>query len=722
MSPITVTKVLSICAALALSLQASPVASAQAPSDASGASAQDPTALMKDFLHYVRIAKPDLASASAKALLNSGISDADLASIVIDNDLEEKLISVLRRGRQMPGVSDQVAEIEVRVEDGRMALARNPELIAKSITMLTGSLREKMLAEERLVAAGEYAVPGLLDVVVKAQNPQLEVAATKVIERIKRQAVLPLCAALPEVGPIPQRKICNMLGEIGYPAAEPFLLELADSKKVDDSVKEAAMRAFKRLGGKSTSISAQFIALGQRFFDNQLSLIAWPTEPTNNIWHYDGYAGLLPTTVPTAIYGDVMSMTMALKALDFDPKSAPALSLYVAADLRRENDLRPGMTDPIFGGSRYSPQFFATAVGSATTQDVLALAIDRYDTALVRDAVEALSETTGRANIFGTARLPLLECLRYPDRRVQYDSALVLASALPDRKFPGDEIVVPLLGSAVRDSDAMYGMVVASNEEDRRTYGDDLKSMGFTVLQGGADYAHVRDTVGATVGLDLIVVRGDIDVVRKTVQGLRSDNLTAAVPVIACVNGTDQMQLESEYMNDRATKIWQAGAGQSQFVAAVTNLLDLNGSQVLDEGTALEYMMAALDALKSVALSSTSTYDITAAEPALLEALANRDGHERLMVAEVVALLPGEKAQQALFDAAITSDGLDQIDLFDLAAASARLFGNQATTRQISTMREMIPNTSGEIADAIGRAYGALNVGPEDAVQLLLKK
>ena len=80
------------------------------------------------------------------------------------------------------------------------------------------------------------------------------------------------------------------------------------------------------------------------------------------------------------------------------------------------------------------------------------------------------------------------------------------------------------------------------------------------------------------------------------------------------------MTLENEYMNDRATKIWQAGAGQSQFVAAVTNLLDLNGSQVLDEGSALEYMMAALDALQGIARSSSSTFDITAAEPALLEA------------------------------------------------------------------------------------------------------
>ena len=34
----------------------------------------------------------------------------------------------------------------------------------------------------------------------------------------------------------------------------------------------------------------------------------------------------------------------------------------------------------------------------------------------------------------------------------------------------------------------------------------------------------------------------------------------------------------------------------------------------------------------------------------------------------------------------------------------------------------MISNSDGDTADAIGRAFGALNVGPADAVRLLLQK
>ena len=722
MSSTTATKVLIVSAALALPFGLVMSSSAFAQSGTTAATAQDPTTLMKDFLHYVRIAKPELAAASGQALLDSSITDEQLALLVADNDLEDKLISVLRRGRRMPGVEGIVSEMETRVEDGRIGLARDSKRIAESVQMLGGTLRQKMLAETRLVAAGEYAMPALLAAVVDGNDPVLEVAATSVIERIKRQAVLPLCAALMQVDPSAQRKICNMLGEIGYPTAEPFLLELADAKGTPDVVKDAAMRAFKRLGGTSTSVSAQFVALGRRFFEKEMSLTPWPAEPMNNIWSYDGYAGLTPTSIATPIYSDVMAMKMAQAALGFDDGSADALSLFVASDLRRGNDMSDGMTDPIFGDQSYSAEFFATAVGPGTTQDVLAMALDQFDTALVNDALVALGDTTGRANLFVGSRLPLLECLRYPDRRVQYRAALVLANALPKQSFPGDDAVVPLLGSAVRDSGAMFGIVVASNDEDRRTYGSDLQAMGFTVLDGGDSYDTVRTQLGRSVGLDLVVVRGDSALIRETVKGLRNDNLSAAVPVIACTNAADEMDLGNDFSGDRATMVWTAGGDQPAVMNAATALLKRTGGASMDEGEALEFSLASLDALARVAASDSTVLEVASARTALLEALANGDGHMHLLVADVLSMIPGSDAQQALIDSALAaSDEMEQIDMLDLVAASARRFGNQAASRQVSALQDMIRSSKGDVADAAGRAFGALNVGPRQAVELILK-
>ena len=67
-----------------------------------------------------------------------------------------------------------------------------------------------------------------------------------------------------------------------------------------------------------------------------------------------------------------------------------------------------------------------------------ALAIDSRDTPLVRDSLTALERTTAAGNLFNEYldRQPLLDAMQHPDRRVQYDTALILAKA-PDTLFAG---------------------------------------------------------------------------------------------------------------------------------------------------------------------------------------------------------------------------------------------------------------------------------------------
>ena len=139
---------------------------------------------------------------------------------------------------------------------------------------------------------------------------------TKVIEQIKRQAVIPLCVALPEVDAGTQRKICDMLGQIGWPTAAPFLLELAQNSETPENVKLAAMRAYRRVGGQSDNVASQFAALARRYFNQQQSLIPYPGDADNNFWRYDHFAGLQGTPVPTNIFCQVMAMTMASRITD----------------------------------------------------------------------------------------------------------------------------------------------------------------------------------------------------------------------------------------------------------------------------------------------------------------------------------------------------------------------------------------------------------------------
>ena len=95
-----------------------------------------------------------------------------------------------------------------------------------------------------------------------------------------------------------------------------------------------------------------------------------------------------------------------------------------------------------------SIRFYATVFGTQTCLDVLALAIDKLDTPLVRDAIAALSKSTVGANLFsrGKGRQPLLDALAYPERRVQYEAALTLGHASTDCTDPTGSSSSPVLG------------------------------------------------------------------------------------------------------------------------------------------------------------------------------------------------------------------------------------------------------------------------------------
>ncbi len=406
----------------------------------------DPAQLLEDFVFYCLTANPQLASASADALLGSGMSDADLAELLDEKgktQVERFDVAVVRAQRIAdPELERASGELSLRIEQGRMDLARDPSRIDAAIQMLVGNQRERLLGRRRLVSAGEYAVPALLREITEGKNERLKNQCISVLQEIGRQAVTPLSAGLLQLGdPQSQRIVADILGTIGYAHAAPVLRELADDPNASSPVRDAADRALRRFNNPdlfNLPVSNLYAAVGRQYFDESESLIAFPGEPSNNVWSYDAFVGLQRTPVPTEIYGEVMAMKMASAALKNDPLNSGALSLFVASNLKRENEIPAGMTDPIFGENQYTPEFYATVFGTQTCLDVLEMALDQVNTPLVRDAIKALSQTTGGANLFGKVRTrqPLLEALQYPDRRAQYEAALTLARRCPGRAFP----------------------------------------------------------------------------------------------------------------------------------------------------------------------------------------------------------------------------------------------------------------------------------------------
>ncbi|MHC4415814.1 MAG: hypothetical protein ACYS0G_11070 [Planctomycetota bacterium] len=687
---------------------------------------EDPAELLEDFVHYARIAKPDLAAAYANALLQSGITDAELAELLDEGKTtRERFDAALVKAHRVPELEDIAAELDRRVLHGRLDLARDPQRIEEAISMLTGTQRMKILGRRLLSEASEYAVPALLRVITDAGNGRLWEAAGRMLVEIGRHAVTPLCESLPHLDPDNQRYLCGLLGEIGHPHAAPYLMELAQDQSASATTRDAASRAFRRVGGVNGSLSTLFARLGQQYFNESESLVAYPYEATNNVWSFDPFGGLGATPVATEIFSEVMAMRTASKALEIDPGNATALSLFVAANLKRANELPPGVDDPIYGQNLYSPEFYATVFGTQVCLDVLGMGIDRLDTPLVRDAIAALAQTTGGANLFSgrDGRQPLLESLQYPDRRVQYEAALTLGRALPVQRFAGDVRVVPLLGSAVRTGDESFAVVIADDEEDRRVHATRLENVGFTIVAAGAGLRLVESEIAEAVGVDLVVVQvANAQDAELTVDELHVFPQTTAAPVLLVAASVDMAQLKRDYRDDIRVKVARARVDSEAYNAAVDEVMLRAAGGRMTEAEAEAYAIDAIMTLRDIAISGNTAYAIADAESTLVQALDVRTGGVRLMVADILALIDSERAQEVLFDAALAATGDEQIELLDRVAESVKRFGDRTDPRHVQGVLALVSSTSGRTAEAAARVHGALVLPAGTAIRLIPKE
>ncbi len=704
---------------------APPATTTDAAPTPGGADASRPQVAQQvdQFLHYIMIARPDLARTAGEALMADSVTPSQLAQVVDGMNLGDRLTRALNRGRSMgDGVGDLVGRFDVKLETGRRELARETARMKEAVAWLGGTIRQQGLGRARLEAAGEYAVPLLLGQIVESRDAKAELTSSEVLVEIRRLSVLPLVAALPDIDPTAQRKVSEILAQIGWPTAVPFLQELAERSPAPNDVREVAYRSIARLGGARGELSESFTNLARDFFLRKLPLIPYPNEATNNIWRWDDYGGLTPTPVPTEIFCDVMAMRLAERALRADPTNMNALAVFVAANLRRQNDLPEGRTDPVYGDLRASPQFFATIVGPTVGQQVLALALDTGDTTLVRDAIAALGETGGAGIVSGIpGRTPIIECLSYPDRRVRYDAAILLGRALPTGHFPQDTAVVPLLASAVRSAGVMYAAVVAPDQEDQRQIASSLTEKGFTVLGSAPTWNDL--VASALVGgmVDLVAARGRSDQLEATLSGVRGTSTSSATPVLMVVASEDRPAVEGKFSLDRRVGFWTAGAPAETFANTVDDLLKRTVGGAMDEGEAVAYAMRSLETLGEIGISGSQVYRIEDAEKPLSEAIASRSGAVRESVARVMALIPTPSAQIRLIDVALGAADDEQIALLGAVAASGRRNGNHAEPRQVAALKTLVRKSSGPLADAAAVAYGALGLPVEDAVELLTK-
>lgn len=690
--------------------------------------------LVKDFIHYVRIDRADLASQFGAALLakveapygtaaeGKGLTLEAFVGFVDASGEMARFEDATIRGQRSSTLADVSSKLARAYDAGKLAMARNVDSIQAAIGQLTGSQRARLLARERLVAAGEYATPLLVQAIERGGDLSKLAEIKQVLLDLGRQSVAPLAAALPGLPAASQETVLSVLAQIPSAASVPVVADMVNTGKTD-SVKAAAAKAVAALtskGDAAMTSSARYAALADAYAKKQDSLIAFPRDAMQPIWSYTSQTGLVATPVKTEVYFQTMAMKTAEAALKADGTNVGALTTWLASNLQRELDTPKEYKHPIYGEGKRDAMYYAVAAGPAAGQRILAKALDSKNTPLARKAIAAIEKTGGSATLTAEVdgRRPLLNALMYPSRRVQAEAALVLAQSQPQTTFDGAERVVPVLGSLIRDAATKYAVVLADSKERGDGIAGTLKGKGYTVLPVGRSLADVSGAIAETAGIDLIVLALPSGSTGESLKAIKSNNRLAATPVLAGLSAQGRLELGGTYDGDPLVRVTGDGFQPEQAGEAIKQLVTAAGGELSAEDVTA-YQLKALAALRDLAVGGSTVFAVADATGPLTATLGKAKGELKAAIADTLSKIADKRAQVALMDAALNAKEAEQLTLMNKVADSAKKFGNMLDERQVKSLLELSGKGSDEQATAVAALIGSLNLDAGSITGLL---
>ncbi|HZW10856.1 MAG TPA: hypothetical protein VFF69_13220 [Phycisphaerales bacterium] len=687
-----------------------------------------PEQMLKDFIHYVLIARYDAADLVGQQLLSMDLPPqafTDLLDTSGEYGRFRSAVGEAMRADVGGELESTAAALERLYESGRLERARSPEEITRNIGLLTGHLQSRYLATQRLLTAGEYAGPQLIEAFLDGQSPELQAVVQNILIEMGSQSVMPLCVALMNVTGPQQELVANVLGLKGYRTALPFLADVAESTQ-ESFVREACQRAIDRLGGaEGASVADLYLQLGEVYYAERPEVTSFPGEDYQLVWSYLAEApgtSLVMTPILTQVYHEAMAMRMAEATLREDSQNLDGAALWVASNIKRSVEQPDDYENPAYGADRREPMYFAVAAGTAVDHRVLARALDTRNTPLARRTIAAIEEIAGGAQLWsGTSdRRPLVEALGYPNRRVQYEAALAFGAAQPSSPFEGSDRVVPLLASAVRDASAQYAMVLTEDVEQYQALRRVLEGAGYQVLPRASGLAELGQEIADVAGVDVIVSALPRDAALALIDEARYSAKLAATPILALLDPQDAATLSPRFEREPMVMVRRAGIPEDALTNAVAQLVGNASGGAIAPEEARSYSERAITVLRDLAVSGNQVLQVQDATGPLVGALGNAEGGRRMAIAEVLAFIPDPRAQQALADVALASAGGEQAALLAKVADSAKRFGNQLDERQVAGVVAVATSDAPEESLAAAALLGALGVPNSDFLPQLL--
>ena len=685
-----------------------------------------------DFIHFIRVARPDVALSYGQAIIQA---KPDPRVVYELGEQTDDVIADLVRGQKLEGLADTVKEIRRLMEEGYRLESRDPQRISKAIDMLDGTLRQSLIGANRLKNSGEYAVPQIIYRLGDADTPlAVRNSLSEVLAQMGRPAVRPLCSALKSPDPSVRSVVCKALGKIGYWHAAPYLRSVLASDELA-RVKAAAAKALETVTGDlnagSKPVANYYYDLASRYYTDQESVRPDPRYEESNLWYWQDGLGVTFVEVPTAIFSEIHAMRSARLALQADESFYPAVSLWLAANLRKEARLPAGKTDSTRAADQMGADAYAKASGAKYMQEVLARGLKDRDVAVAMGAIRALASTAGAVNLvrpMAGGATPLVAALSFPDRRVRFMAADALANARPTVPFDGSELVISVLVEALRQTGQPTVSLVEPDADRRNELKNMIRQAGYDVADAD-HYAAGVETVANTTGVDVAVFSGAISSPgpREALAMLRSDPMVAALPVLFVAEGAVLAEVKRLARDDDLVVVMQKGPTGLAAADLQAALQRASAKAVrakpMDQAEAAQWAFIAAGRLEMLGLTRTPVFDLVRAEPALIDGLKSDRDEQTVACAQALSHVPRGSAQQALVDLAGThATQAVRIKAYLAAAESVRILGSQLDEARSAAIVDMVNSAAPEeLRDAASELLGALDLPSEQIKSLIVR-
>jgi hypothetical protein len=420
-----------------------------------------------------------------------------------------------------------------------------------------------------------------------------------------------------------------------------------------------------------------------------------------------------------------MSLRMTEATLKADPSNSNAISLWLAATLKKEILLPTGAVDPSKSPSEQDGLFYARASGPLYLNPVLGRALDDHDSMLALHTISALEATGGVTGLVNGADSPLVRALSYPDRSVRFAATFALARANPVSQFPSFFRIVPILAEAVNTTSAPSALLITSNANLRNHFSDLLHNgdAHYTVY-AGETLSDALEQARRAPAFDVVVVPNGPDVGRVSDLS-RSDYRLTGIPMLV-MSPTDNMNdIKMQQAANKGVAVIDEAADAPAISAALDKIrADVSAVAVSPEN-ASSYAITALQLLDMLASDHRSIYSVNEAVPTLIEAIKDKRAEVVTAAAGVLGKLNSPEAQKALSDAALGATDKDmQITFFSQLAESAKRTGNTLDASAINNIIKIVADTTldGKVRISAATALGALNVPSNQASTLILQQ